>query len=447
MNVHRASPTIFSANAAWDLAPLPGESIVSSVWRFAWRNQLSVKKLKSVLNPTVFNNVSGWGVLSQEAHFLEASHAKHRSAWWASGIRYCPLCLEHLYHSFWHQSLFLSHCPLDGAALRGECYCCGALLNPGNLDHCVLSKPYICSKCSGPISGIEVNLDLRLAIQQRASEFASVFLKIERWWALMGPARKQFERLLPYRSVGTYAPWLRPDTSAIQWVLSTAPIPQGISTRTRTLPKLIVLTWKVRLKPDPPTSIWGKRTSPDVRLRLALQVYRITLRLLWRTISQYSFCDESEYRLYQTLLPENVVNFPAKINLHVFAFITLRRSYETYYSSSMARPEKANFEHRLVGFPFGDEFAERIRICWRAQFIAEYASIYWWLTAVRNGRRGMRDLRKENLTLHNAFTEYDFEQGHLMSGSVGFPAVDGLDLKLFSKFRSEHASTIPAKGC
>ena len=430
MTFHRASPAHFSANAAWDLAPLPGESIVSSVWRFAWRNHLSARQLKSMLNPAVFKNVSGWDAQSREAQFLGASHAKHRSAWWASSFRYCPLCLEHLYHSFWHQLLFLSHCPLDGAALRSTCYCCGALLIAENFDHCLLNKPYSCSKCLGPISGIEVNLDLRLAIQQCASEFASVFVKIERWWALMSPARKEVERLLPYRSVASYAPWLRPDTSAIQWVLATAPIPQGISTETRTLPQLIVFRWKVRLKPDPPTRIWGRRTSRDARVGLALQVYRATLRHLWRTISQCSFCDDTEYRLCQTLPLENVISFPAKVNLHVLAFITLRRSYETYYSSSMARPEKAVFEHRLLGFPFGDEFAERIRICWRAQFIAEYASIYWWLTAVRNGCRGTRDLRKENLTLQSAFTEYDFEQGHLVSGGVGFPAVDGIDLRL-----------------
>jgi hypothetical protein len=430
VNVYRAVPAFFPANAASDLQPLPGESFMSSVWRLAWRNGLSKKELKGVHDPGGFTNLSGWGEQSREMKFVGASNAKHRSAWWDSSFRYCPLCLEHLYHSFWHQSMFLSHCPLDGAELRTDCYCCGTRLSTIKFHRSVFTKPYTCPKCDGPISGIKVSLGLRLAIQQRASEFEPVFATIERWWTLVTPVRKEVENLLPSRSGCHYAPWLRLDTSARQWVLASAPTPEGMSTVTRTLPQLIVLSWRVRLEPDRMTRNWSHGTRRPVRLALALQAYRSTLRRLWKAISRRFSLDEVEYRRHLTLPPNDLVRLPERSSLHLLALIVLRKSYETYYSIFQA-PEKADFDDWLVDFPYGNEFAERVRICWRAQFIAEYASIFWGLMAVRDGRCSMRDLRKEVLTLHSVSTKLDFKNGDLVSGSVAFPAVDGLTLGLF----------------
>lgn len=45
MNAYESFCRQFPANAALDLMPLPGESMVSSLWRFSWRNGLSTKEL------------------------------------------------------------------------------------------------------------------------------------------------------------------------------------------------------------------------------------------------------------------------------------------------------------------------------------------------------------------------------------------------------------------
>jgi len=128
---------------------------------------------------------------------------------------------------------------------------------------------------------------------------------------------------------------------------------------------------------------------------------------------------------------EDLVRSHNHCNLHLPALIMLRRSYETYISALEDPPEHAQLEDGNVGFPYGNEFALRVRICWRAQFIAEYASFYWWLVAMRGGRNGVNSFRRKMATLSDATASYDRQLGDLVIGTVAFPTVDGLDLGLF----------------
>jgi hypothetical protein len=137
----------FPGNAASDLIPLPEESITSSLWRFAWRNGLRAKELLKYCSPyatydkeharmmhgfgfnaRIFAQSSGWRDASDEPKLVGATPLRHLGIWWANNFRYCPICLEHAYHSFWHQNLFITHCPLDGAPLSTHCHCCRGLL-------------------------------------------------------------------------------------------------------------------------------------------------------------------------------------------------------------------------------------------------------------------------------------------------------------------------------
>ena len=126
MKIYDNAVREFPSNAALDLVPLPEESMVSSIWRFAWRNGLGVKELlthcthgagyrkehatfsyKRGFDPDVFSHSSWWIDEPSEKEVFGSSSEKHRSIWWNTAFRYCPLCLGHLYHSFWHQSKFL----------------------------------------------------------------------------------------------------------------------------------------------------------------------------------------------------------------------------------------------------------------------------------------------------------------------------------------------------
>ena len=84
-----------------------------------------------------------------------------------------------------------------------------------------------------------------------------------------------------------------------------------------------------------------------------------------------------------------------------------------------------------MGAPYGNEFAQQVRIRWRAQFVAEYAAFYWWLVAVRDGRKRVGDFRRETATMSHVDVKFDGRIGDYIIGKVAFPAVDGLRLSLY----------------
>lgn len=451
MKPYDARPHVFSTNASVDLYNLPGESLVSSLWRFGWRNGLDAKTLlpycsengydkeKTVpaygrFDPERFAAASEWRIHDTEAKLLTSSHEKHRSLWWSGTMRYCPICLEHLYHSYWHQCEFLSHCPFDGAPLFTQCYECGAPLPKYGFYRTLMSRPYRCSTCRRPISGVRPVVDLRLAMQDRAGEIGDAVCRLERWWMALLPARKQIEDLLPSRSWSSYAHWLEADTNLRHWAISIAPAQAWPPVSVRTIPPLIVLEWKVRLQPpDPLAWIWAKRRgkSKYERLSFARQVYRTTLRRLESAISVASPFSDTEYRRYTMLPAKDLVVHLAGCNLHLLALIVLRMRYESFFSIFEGVPGEADLDESAVKFPYGNEFAERVRICWRAQFIAEYASIYWALVATKAGRRDALNFQRKSAALVTADVVFDPTNGDLVTGKVGFPAVDGLQLELF----------------
>ena len=177
--------------------------------------------------------------------------------------------------------------------------------------------------------------------------------------------------------------------------------------------------------------LFERRKSKFEKLLLARQVYRATLRRLVRAIQRSKPFDDAQYRRHLALPLEDLVKSSNQCNLQLLALIMLRRSYETYISALEDAPQRAQLEDGNVGFPYGNEFALRLRICWRAQFIAEYASFYWWLIAMRDGRKGVNTFRREVATLSYADASYDRQLGDLITGVVAFPAVDGLNLGLF----------------
>jgi len=451
MKLHGAGQIKFAANAASDLTPLKGESITSSLWRYAWRNGLKSTELlvscstgigyaeesrRPNLNrrfdSDIFAVASGWAINSDEAQLVEGSQRHHRSAWWSPQFRYCPVCLEQLYHTFWHQSLFLLHCPIDGAGLLDRCYSCGKRTPAYGFYRRLLHRPYTCENCRRPFSGVKPTLSARLAMQQRASEVKRALTDIEHWWGAVSVLRQELESMLGERRLESYAPWLLPETSVRQWIVQQISGPYLNVTATRTLPSLTILRWSVRLLPSESVGqIDASRTYWHERLSIAQRVYRATLKRLLKSISIFCPFDELDMQRHESITLANLSPMPKACNLHLLAFNFLRRGYEQVFLEDCKRPEQPMLDVRRLHFPFEHEFSGRIRICWRAQFIAEYASLYWWLVAVCDGRDGVDAMRINTCTLWNVEVQHDSENGDLVSGSVAFPAVDGIYLTLF----------------
>jgi hypothetical protein len=440
-------------NAAHDLVPLPGESIISSLWRFAWRNGLRAKELLRFCSPyltydkentkwtgvpgfdaNIFARSSGWPKQLDERKCMEVTRKHHLGMWWASNFRYCPLCLENAYHSFWHQNLFITHCPLDGAMLSTGCHCCGRLLPTYGFHHKLLDRPYTCEHCGGPVSGVVPQIKARLEMQGRSAEIKRAFLLMALWWEVARPVREEFEFLFGERNVYTYSPWLRSYTSIRQWVLDRTPTCSSLALPSRTIPELVVLKWRVQLAPPDPRDVFKpNRTPADVQLDLARQVYMSTLRTLTRAIQTIAPFDDAEHRRTLALAPSDLMRHPSGCNMYLIALVVLRRQYETYYSLMHEDVSEAQFRMELANFGSELTFGKRIRIYWRLRFLAEFGAIYWCLIALRSGNAEAARGNLSQATLEVAKVDSTVECGDLAAGSAAFPALEGFDLCLLAR--------------
>jgi hypothetical protein len=447
----------FPENAAQDLVPLPGESITSSLWRFAWRNGLRAKELLGFCSPyytydkegtkwtsvpgfnaKIFAESSGWPKLLDEPKLMEATRKHHLRMWWARNFRYCPLCLENAYHSFWHQNLFITHCPLDGAILSTGCHCCGRLLPTYGFHYKLLDRPYTCEHCGGPIAGVKPQIAARLEMHENSAKIKRAHLLMALWWEISRPVRDEFEFLFGERDLYTYSPWLRSDTSIRQWVLDRSPPCSYIALPSRTIPELVILKWRVQLAPpDPRDRFKPKRTSAAVQLDLARQVYMSTLRCLFRAIQVVAPFDEAEHRRTLALASGDLMRHPSGCNMYLTSLVVLRRQYETYYSLMHEDFSEAQFRMELENFGSELEFGQRIRIYWRLRFLAEFGSIYWCLTALRSGNAAAGKSRLTNATLGAVKVDSAIEGGDLAMGTMAFPAIDGLDLRALAHRQNE----------
>lgn len=439
-------------NAAVDLTPLPGESITSSLWRYAWRNSLRAKELLQFcshgatyerehakltlaagFDAKLFVKSSQWGRVSEEPKFIVAKHRRHLGMWWDTTFRYCPICLEHVYHSFWHQNLFITHCPLDSAPLSTKCYCCSRLLPAYGFHYRLLDSPYICTHCGGPIAGVEPRVSARLQIQEREQQMRAALDAFALWWELSSEARQEFEFLFGERQTYSFAQWLRCDTSIRQWVLDRAPVCSYPAVSSRTIPKLVILKWRVRLTPPDPLKHFMRTRIPRcVQLGLARQVYKATLRRLARAVQAISPFDEAKHRRYLASPPSDIVRHPSGCNMYLLALVVLRRCYETYFSAIQEDISDVQFQMDLTNFGSELEFGSRVRIYWRLRFLAEYGSIYWWLVALRNDNAAARNASLSHTLLRATTVDPSDQEGDLAAGSAAFPSVDGLDLRVLA---------------
>jgi hypothetical protein len=448
-------------NAAADLAPLEGESITSSLWRFAWRNGLRAKELirfcsrgasyekdhakftlAAGFDAKVFAESSLWVQKSDEPKWRVSRHRHHVDMWWAADFRYCPICLEHVYHSFWHQNLFITHCPIDGAALKTRCYCCGSVLPAYGFHYKILDSPYICSTCGGPIAGVEPTVSARLEMQEQAKLVRSVFLALALWWELGSAARSEFEFLVGERNVHRYAPWLESDTSIRQWVIDRAPPCSNFALSSRTIPKLVIFKWRIRLSPpDLLERLTRRRIPAEVQLDLARQVYKATLRVLVCAVQKIRPFNGSEHRRYLVTAPSDIIRHSSDCNMLLLALTTLRRQYETYFSLWDDDISEAVFQIDLAKFGGELEFGRRVRIYWRLRFLAEFGAIFWCVTALRNGNPEAQNGNLRMASLEAAKIDLHDEDHEVAEGSIAFPAVDGFDLcKLARRSSANHAS-------
>lgn len=420
-----------------DLSPLPHESILSSLWRFAWRNSLNGQQLlrhcsqravfSSALRPLFeeicldrFALASGWKLGEAE---LMCGLDDPIS--WSSQLRYCPVCLEHGYHSYWHQSLHIATCPLDGTPLETTCHYCRNQLPEYGLNRPLLERSYVCPRCHKPIAGVWPSIELRLSFHDRDRELSQVFSPLDHWWGQCRDTRARLRRDLPayggeyfHHYEYPYARFMR------QWIVEHGGIRVPEQVIARRVPQLIKLRWKVWLEEG--ASQNALAPSQGHHTRRTMGIYCATLRRLERLIKARAHFTDADYRRHLVVALQHSRTPLHSIDLRLLALCVMRRALEPFLSLDPDRKPKSLRDASRAEI---SHCWHRARLCWRIAFIGMYVDTYWSLVSSRcdvpqffahpsYNPCAMRQV--EDATADCRFARFE--------GSIAFPEIDGIIL-------------------
>src|ERR1700733_9811294 len=129
-----------------ELMPLPHESSASALMRLAWRSVLTPEDIRSLCyghrygrredsffqqqlidSKRVFA-ATGWEVPSPDEAGMLGALEPTRDAWLSDCFRFCTICLEGAYHSYWFQFEPLLYCPVHAVPLTTLCPRCARVV-------------------------------------------------------------------------------------------------------------------------------------------------------------------------------------------------------------------------------------------------------------------------------------------------------------------------------
>lgn len=112
------------------------ESPFSLLNKFLYANAISTTHLIKMLTNDVVDFIYDIGILpsSLERMLLGRSSIEY--------LNYCPICIQHGYHSNSHQ--FLEYCHIHGARLVSTCRCCDHVFLSDRLTSRYYKAPYTC---------------------------------------------------------------------------------------------------------------------------------------------------------------------------------------------------------------------------------------------------------------------------------------------------------------
>jgi hypothetical protein len=194
-----------------DLGPLPYESLVNVLQRFAWSNALDAPLMRQCFTR------NGAGRRMDIQRFAYASFGQAvldmyqtekigiNSTWYCKRFRFCPICLQELYHSSVFQYAQLMKCPLHDVPLVSACQSCGAqtpLIRSGEL---LFKRPYECDECGATCAGAPADISGHLQLRANVAMLAGRLTPIANWWASGAGQRRKIDLMARAKDHQYYA--------------------------------------------------------------------------------------------------------------------------------------------------------------------------------------------------------------------------------------------------
>lgn len=428
---------------ALKLEPLPFESSVSALWLYCWRNVSNAEQLlklisakksypKNVHNtypgwfdPTGINAITHWTLFKEDEKEFLHDGGPGQWYWTSHKLKFCPLCLEDTYHSYWHQSVFLDVCPIHNARLCTSCQLCRKATDDFGCTQSTFNQLYWCRHCGGPVSGARPSLSGRRDLGLHREHIERCFHDIQTWWIASARVRERIVRLIGRQ---IQIPGNRPNVQLLarSGLTSLCGSPPGGRSYSRPLEWI---NWKGAAVTPMRTAAIERLYPCDYRAYVQ-RSYRWTIRALERTVNgryPYSF---EQYRRHLAWPIQHDFSSTVGYEPHLLALAIMRRFLEVQGRWLSVR----SHESPLLGLAALSQIGRPSRKHWRAILLCIYAALY---ECIRSARGGLLDgatltnIGPENIFVYVQTGLWDGWRYHetlLEHGEAIWPAVDGLTL-------------------
>lgn len=429
------------------MSPLPFESTLSVLMRFAWRNALNARHVRAIcsarpgyvkhlfdhaewLEAALIEEQTGWAIPTEHETRFMRSLERDQGMWAERRFRYCPLCLECGYHSYFFQLVPLSTCPLHHIELTSLCSNCGCETPDYRVGRALFDRPYRCLKCTASLAGGGPELDLHLWMREREQEIDTAFAPVADWVSRSDASRRdgyQLSRSDALDGMRTRN-WCNPITLIRETVYASAPPPALFNLTAQ--PHPLQVSWRVTMQwPTPLVDIWSQNRPWHRRVAGPQQAYVCAIRRVRRWICERRRWSHQDFTRACSALKAQPVK---EVAPELLALYYLRRQLEP--PLSWAEP----FEEPYVNLKevpcveMGTECGRLPRVAWRVLFLAMYAG---WYLCVRRGR-SMAHLehplpRDDAHLIYRSGSEVG-EHDETSFGCVVFPYLDDIP-RLFEK--------------
>jgi len=430
-----------------DLYPLPYESVMSAVWRFARLNAMSPGFLAQTCttrrsSAASCNTMSislrgdflsrmGWQLpCVTESRLLELGRCLP-CYFLHTTFRFCPLCLEATYHSIWYQSPLLNTCPVHNCLLTQCCQSCGGRAGLYGLTEQLEAEPFHCLWCKRDLAGCENLLSIHHEFRQHSNELGERFIDLEDWLlsAVSTILPLNFSSCKKDITVANMV-FDRSADNLVGHAVASQLVPYGPKKSSQ--PKFTILQWHIRMhtEHDARGSL-GKRLWRK-RIRTPTAVYRATIRILQNWLFSKSETVERELQLKETwekAVERNSLEV-REWDAFELAYVLFRASFGATLDLGVAACEvELADEPQAVAMTYSGRLP---RIAYRAIYLAAFAGFYRMVMEARR-RSGFRIKNPSSIPVANLVSCFDrvCEFDYIVGGGVFFRPVTGMPLAPF----------------
>lgn len=429
------------------LAPMPHESAFSIVSRYLFNNLQSAStfRVKFKREPKSWKGTAelyvsqefwdktGWSPSPLERVMYSWAN-EYSSSCLHAPLRFCPICMEYLYHSFWFQWRGICICPLHLAPLMDCCQSCGAEFDSGLPNVLSGDETFKCRVCGGFWSGIPVGLQtmcFQSEWQAHSKHVDAAFQRFAEQFQYSVAHAKSLNEAFSYGITKTCEVWMSEESDARQLIFSVTGVADGQGLLPSTV--FCFLSWSTNLlRVDP-------RNDDESCGCNQYSVFAATMRLLENWLFGRRLSDKELTQKIETLLTLN--DRSGEFDDNQAAYLLFRHHFERRFmlgDNAFRRGGPVLSYRYLAGHSVRDVVCKK-RLEVRAWLLLMYARTRhslgnYWLRERRE--RQFADLNRPVSVWHNPPAGIYDRRGlttmmDRRTAIVYFPSVPGLPLQPF----------------